>query len=90
MSDQQQGTAPAVTRLAEVGTHLEVALRALGQPNAVVHGFDFCNDSYEWRRLFGELFGTFLLIMAAVGAPMVNARFGGHVVPLGVQVVALR
>jgi glycerol uptake facilitator-like aquaporin len=34
----------------------------------------------EWRRLFGELLGTFFLVLVAVGGGMVNARFGGHVI----------
>ncbi len=58
-----------------------MALRSFGQPNAVVRAFDFWDDSYEWRRLFSELFGTFLLVTVAVGGGMVNARFGGSAVP---------
>src|SRR6202012_1234239 len=33
---------------------------------------DFTNLSYEWRRLFSELFGTFLLVTAGAGAPVVD------------------
>ena len=39
--------------------------------------FDFWDRRYEGRRLFSELFGTFLLVLVAVGGGMVNARFGG-------------
>jgi aquaporin Z len=60
----------------------------LGLPNAIVRQFDFWDTSYEWRRLFSELFGTFLLVTVAVGAGMVNARFGGSAVPEPAQVVA--
>jgi aquaporin Z len=56
-------------------------------PNAVARQVDFWDDSYAWRRLFAEIFGTFLLVMVAVGGGMVNARFGGHAVPLDVRVV---
>ncbi len=56
----------------------EAGLRSLGQPNALVRQFDFADDSYEWRRLFSELFGTFLLVFVAAGGPMANARFGAH------------
>src|ERR1700722_3621052 len=59
-------------------TSHEVGLRSLGRPNSLARQFDFADDSYEWRRLFAELFGTFLLVFVAVGGPMVNARFGGH------------
>ena len=50
-----------------------------GLPNAARRQYDFTDDRYEWRRLFSELFGTFLLVLAAAGGPMVNARFGGQV-----------
>ncbi len=67
---------------------VEVALRSIELPNAVVHRFDFWNSSYEWRRLFSEVFGTFLLVTVAVGGGIVNARFGGNVVPEPARVVA--
>ena len=50
--------------------------------------FDFADDSYEWRRLFSELLGTFLLVTVAVGGSLVNSRFGGDVVPGAARVVA--
>jgi len=59
--------------------HVDVALRSFGQPNSALRQFDFLDESYEWRRVFSELFGTFLLVLAAAGGGMVNARFGGHV-----------
>jgi aquaporin Z len=65
-----------------------VTLRSFGQPNAAARQFDFWDDSYEWRRLFSELLGTFLLVTAAVGGSLVNARFGGHAVAQAAQVVA--
>lgn len=49
---------------------------------------DFNDPRQEWRRLFSELLGTFLLVLVAVGAGQVNARFGGHVIPVPAQVVA--
>jgi aquaporin Z len=66
----------------------DVALRSFGQPNSVSREFDFWNDTYEGRRLFSELLGTFFLVLVAVGAGMVNARFGGTAVPHDAQVVA--
>jgi aquaporin Z len=50
--------------------------------------FDFWDGQYEGRRLFSEVLGTFFLVLVAVGGGMVNARFGGHAVPYGGQVVA--
>jgi aquaporin Z len=68
--------------------NVEVALRSVELPNAVVHRYDFWDSSYEWRRLFSEVFGTFLLVTAAVGAGIVNARIGGNAVPGPVRVTA--
>ncbi len=68
-------------------THVNVALRSIGRPNAFARQFDFWNASYEWRRIFSELFGTFLLVVVAVGGGMVNTRFGGDVVPGPAQAV---
>jgi aquaporin Z len=50
--------------------------------------FDFMDAQFEWRRVFSELFGTFLLVVVAVGGGMVNARFGGNALPLTAQVTA--
>jgi len=68
--------------------HAAVAIRSLGQPNSVAGEFDFWDDSYEGRRLFSELLGTFFLVLVAVGGGMVNARFGGNAVPYTAKVVA--
>jgi aquaporin Z len=66
----------------------DVALRSMGQPNAIDRQFDFADDSYEWRRLFSEMLGTFFLVLVAVGGGIVNARFGGHAVPPAARVTA--
>ncbi len=42
---------------------------------------------HEWRRLFSEVLGTFLLVVVAAGAPVVDAVSHGQV-SLGAQVVA--
>jgi aquaporin Z len=57
-------------------------------PNAAARQFDFWDTSYEWRRLFSELLGTFLLVTVGVGGALVNARIGGDVVPGPVRAVA--
>jgi aquaporin Z len=54
------------------------------EPDWVRH---FEDSRYEWRRLFSELFGTFLLVLVAAGAPVVDAAYHGQV-PLDAQVVA--
>src|ERR1700740_66058 len=68
--------------------HADVAMRSIGQPNSVARQFDFWDDTYEGRRLFSELLGTFFLVLVAVGGGMVNARFGGNAVPYSARGVA--
>ncbi len=48
---------------------------------------DFLNPLHEWRRLFAETWGTFLLVLVAAGGEGVAARSGGAVT-LGMIVVA--
>jgi aquaporin Z len=48
---------------------------------------DFHDLSFEWRRLFSEVFGTFFLVLVAAGGAVVNARSHGQV-PLDARVVA--
>ncbi|MHB8611984.1 MAG: MIP/aquaporin family protein [Candidatus Dormibacteraceae bacterium] len=45
-----------------------------GQEPPWVQNFD--NPSYVWRRLFSEAFGTFLLVLVAVGGDVVGAVAG--------------
>ena len=40
---------------------------------------DFHDLSFEWRRLFAEALGTFLLVLVAAGGTVVNARSHGQV-----------
>jgi len=48
---------------------------------------DFLASEHEWRRVFSELWGTFLLTVVAAGAGVVAARSGGAIT-LSMQVVA--
>jgi len=49
--------------------------------------FDFLDPAHEWRRLFAEAWGTFLLVLVAAGGGVVAAQSGGAVT-LGMIVVA--
>ena len=49
---------------------------------------EFHQAKYEYRRLFSELLGTFMLVFVAVGGGIVNARFGGNVIPQFIRVTA--
>ena len=48
---------------------------------------DFLDSSVEWRRIFSEIWGTFLLVVVAAGADVVAAKSDGAVT-LGMAVVA--
>ena len=48
---------------------------------------DFLESAHEWRRIFSEAWGTFLLVVVAAGADVVGARSGGAIT-LGMEVVA--
>ena len=74
-------------RLATLREH-EIGIRSLGRPNSMARAFDFSDDAYELRRLFAELFGTFLLVFVAAGGPMVNARFGSQGISQAALVIA--
>jgi aquaporin Z len=51
----------------------EVAQYATGRLLAIFE--DFQDPSQEWRRLFSELFGTFLLVLVAAGGGMMGQAF---------------
>ncbi len=48
---------------------------------------DFLEAAHEWRRLFAETWGTFLLVVVATGAVVVGARSSGAIT-LSMMVVA--
>jgi aquaporin Z len=88
MSSQETPSGATPEAPEPLPSHVEFALRTAGTPNAIIRQFDFWDASYEWRRVFSELFGTFLLVTVAAGGAMVNARFGGHAIPGPALVVA--
>jgi len=60
------------------------------QEQLMLHGSatpDFLESAHEWRRLFAEAWGTFLLVVVAAGAGAVGAQSGG-VITLSMKVVA--
>jgi aquaporin Z len=48
---------------------------------------DFLDSAHEWRRLFAESWGTFLLVVVAAGAEVVGAQSGGAIT-LSMKVIA--
>jgi aquaporin Z len=87
-SGQTGPPAASSTAVQQAARSAAVALHSMGEPNSVARRFDFWDGRYEWRRVFSELLGTFLLVLVAVGGGMVNARFGGDAVPEPARVVA--
>jgi len=89
MSGSQANPPAAGPSAAHQFSGTAVSLHAPGEiPNAYVRRYDFWDSRYEWRRIFSELFGTFLLVLVAAGGGMVNARFGDHAIPTTALVVA--
>ena len=77
------------SRRSLVVTHGDALARSLGYPGHFVRErFEFADPKFEYRRIFSELLGTFMLVTVAVGGGMVNARFGGEVIPQAVAVTA--
>ena len=53
--------------------------RLLGDRSSVVRKRAFADPANEWRRVFSEFFGTFLLVVAGAGAGVVDAKSGGAI-----------
>lgn len=63
------------------------AAALLGRAADIVSARDFERRELEWRRLFSEGWGTFLLVVVAAGAGVVSAHNPGTIT-LGMAVVA--
>jgi aquaporin Z len=88
MTTRPTDSDPPPVSLQQLAHRSQIALRSMGQPNAIAKELDFWDDRYEGRRLFSEVLGTFFLVLVAVGAGMVNVRFGGQAVPYAARAVA--
>jgi aquaporin Z len=89
MSSSQAGPRPGGPPAGQPIRATAVSLHTPGEvPNAFARRYDFWDSRYEWRRVFSELFGTFLLVLVAAGGGMVNARFGGHAIAAPALVIA--
>ncbi len=65
-------------------------LQSMAQQGRMVQkqaSLDFLDPAHEWRRIFAETWGTFLLVLVAAGGGVVSAKSGGAVT-LSMQVVA--
>jgi len=64
--------------------HSSVRARAVSHRHAVIalefpSVLDFDDSSLEWRRLFSELLGTFMLVLVGAGAGVVDATSHGEI-----------
>ena len=60
--------------------HRHEAEELAGEARQAVRAMeDFQDPSQEWRRLFSELFGSFLLVLVAAGGGMVGQAFPGTI-----------
>jgi aquaporin Z len=64
---------------ADVAQRQQIAQRQLST--------DFLDHALEWRRIFAEIWGTFLLVVVAAGGEVVASRSGWAVTP-GMRAVA--
>jgi aquaporin Z len=90
--DEREGTAAGGAAGREAGQpalHRSVAVWSLMHELGLETPWErrFADPAREWRRLFSELFGTFLLVLAGAGAPVVNAVSHGGI-GRGAEVVA--
>jgi aquaporin Z len=74
VGDAEQRSPEAAPASAEAH-RMRRAVLALESPATL----DFDDPALEWRRLFSEILGTFLLVMAGAGAVVVGAVSGGGI-----------
>ncbi|SDJ47448.1 aquaporin Z [Frankineae bacterium MT45] len=74
MTSDETSPAPAATTHVQRGVRISALIER--EP---IWARDFNNLHYEWRRLFSETFGTFLLVLAAAGAPVIDEASHGQI-----------
>jgi len=96
VSSPNEGTNPRASTVRSALNQMDAVLNDPASPtDSKLNLKDFDNPRLEWRRLFGEVFGTFFLVVVAAGAGVVNAVSLGEVsrvaavVAPGVMVMAI-
>jgi aquaporin Z len=59
-----------------IGGHRDLTRLLILEPRV---SQDFANPTLEWRRLFSELLGTFLLVLVGAGGGVINAQSHGAI-----------
>ena len=91
MTETQQpggGAPPSQEELAAQRRSVLAVAEATHTAHQVHQMLEFRDGHYEWRRLFSELLGTFMLVFVAAGGGIVNAKFGGNNIPQFILVTA--
>ncbi len=92
MTELQQcttgGTSPRDDELAAHRHSVAAVAEATHTARQLHSMLEFHDAKYEWRRLFSELLGTFMLVFVAAGGGIVNAKFGGNNIPQFILVTA--
>jgi aquaporin Z len=77
MSSIERGRVPASKQAGERVPDRVTTMAAVLEAEPWSHDFD--NPHHEWRRLFSELFGTFLLVLVGAGGGVVDAFSSGQI-----------
>jgi len=89
MADTAPGATPPTDAEAAANRRSVAAVAEATHTAHQLHSMvEFHDARYEWRRLFSELLGTFMLVFVAAGGGIVNARFGGSAIPQFILVTA--
>jgi aquaporin Z len=95
MSGFDRGCGPGAVRGRSIEWEVDMEPTGRGRPDVAPRqrmvqrqlALDFFDPSLEWRRVFAETWGTFLLVLVAAGGGVVAAMSGGRIT-LGMMVVA--
>ncbi|SFT91095.1 aquaporin Z [Arthrobacter sp. ov118] len=76
-NQRKDGTGRVRTQRGGARTHSLAGELGVLEQNILLRIQDFDDPSQEWRRLFSELYGTFLLVIVAAGGGMMSQAFPG-------------
>ena len=76
-NQQKDGTGRVGTRRGGARSHNLASELGVLEQNLLLRIQDFDDPRQEWRRLFSELYGTFLLVIVAAGGGMMSQAFPG-------------
>jgi aquaporin Z len=78
-NQRKDGTGRVGTRQGGARNHSLATELGVIEQNILLRIQDFDDPRQEWRRLFSELYGTFLLVIVAAGGGMMSQAFPGAI-----------